>query len=73
MFHEKKDVDARDISVFTRVFNALCAGMTSGEFSASPLLRGAHEQIVKRDQDLDHDQRHDDHFKPHAALGIDDV
>jgi hypothetical protein len=25
----KKDVDARDISAFTRVFNALCAGMTS--------------------------------------------
>jgi hypothetical protein len=24
----KKDVDARDISAFTRVFNALCAGMT---------------------------------------------
>jgi hypothetical protein len=25
---EQKDVDARDISAFTRVFDALCAGMT---------------------------------------------
>ena len=25
----KKDVDARDISAFTRVFDALCAGMTA--------------------------------------------
>jgi hypothetical protein len=25
----KKDVDARDTSAFTRVFDALCAGMTS--------------------------------------------
>ena len=24
----KKDVDARDLSAFTRVFDALCAGMT---------------------------------------------
>jgi len=29
LFHRKKqDVDARDISAFTRVFDALCAGMT---------------------------------------------
>jgi hypothetical protein len=27
----KKDVDARDTSAFTRVFDALCAGMTSRE------------------------------------------
>jgi hypothetical protein len=26
---EKQDVDARDVSAFTRVFDALCAGMTS--------------------------------------------
>jgi hypothetical protein len=26
---QKKDVDARDISAFTRVFDALCAGVTS--------------------------------------------
>jgi hypothetical protein len=26
---EKQDVDARDVSAFTRVFEALCAGMTS--------------------------------------------
>jgi hypothetical protein len=26
----KQDVDARDISAFTRVFDALCAGMTGG-------------------------------------------
>jgi len=26
-FQEKEDVDARDISAFTRVFDALCAGM----------------------------------------------
>ena len=26
---EEQDVGARDISAFTRVFNALCAGMTS--------------------------------------------
>jgi hypothetical protein len=25
----KKDVDGRDISVFTRVFNALCPAMTT--------------------------------------------
>ena len=31
---EKKDVDARDISAFTRVFDTLCAGMTSGESCA---------------------------------------
>jgi hypothetical protein len=28
---KKEDVDARDTSAFTRVFNALCAGMTSRE------------------------------------------
>jgi hypothetical protein len=28
MLQQKKDVDARDISAFTRVFDALCAGMT---------------------------------------------
>jgi hypothetical protein len=26
----KQDVDARDTSAFTRVFDALCAGMTTG-------------------------------------------
>jgi hypothetical protein len=28
---EKRDVDGRDISAFTRVFDALCAGMTCRE------------------------------------------
>jgi hypothetical protein len=28
-----QDVDARDISAFTRVFNALCAGMTREAYS----------------------------------------
>jgi hypothetical protein len=28
VFAAKKVVDARDISAFTRVFDALCAGMT---------------------------------------------
>jgi len=32
---KKKDVDARDISAFTRVCDALCAGMTNREFRAS--------------------------------------
>jgi len=28
VLRHQKDVDARDISAFTRVFDALCAGMT---------------------------------------------
>ena len=32
--HALQDVDARDMSAFTRVFDALCAGMTSGELCA---------------------------------------
>src|SRR5881397_2995827 len=47
--------------------------MTSRESVHPYLFGGAHEQIVERDQDLDDDQRHDDHFEPHAAIGIDDV
>jgi hypothetical protein len=34
MLHRFQDVDARDISAFTRVFDALCAGMTSRESCA---------------------------------------
>jgi len=34
MLRGYEDVDARDISAFTRVFNALCAGMARRESCA---------------------------------------
>src|SRR5262245_47493556 len=39
---EKEDVDGRDISAFTRVFDALCAGMTEQE--AMPSVRPTHRR-----------------------------
>ena len=49
----KKDVDARDISAFTRVFDALCAGMTSRESAFVKHDRTA--DVNYRDKDLVND------------------
>src|SRR5262249_58916367 len=38
-----------------------------------PSLRGTKEEVVERDEDLDHDQRDDDRLEPDAAPGVDDV
>ena len=48
-------------------------GQVAGGIAWQALFGGAHEQVVERHEDLDHDQRHDDHFKPYAALGVNDV
>src|SRR5258708_31067860 len=37
------------------------------------LPRNAEEQVIERNQNLDHDQNRDDEFKPRAAFGVDDV
>src|SRR5262245_3777868 len=33
----------------------------------------AHENFVERYENLHHDQRHNRHFEPHAALDVDDI
>ena len=40
-------MDARDVSAFTRVFDALCAGMTSRESRALVVKRGPVCRMVK--------------------------
>jgi hypothetical protein len=37
------------------------------------LLWNAVEQVIKRNQYLDHDQHRDDELKPRTAFGVDDV
>src|SRR5215467_16364367 len=61
-----KVVDGRDISAFTRVFNALCPAMTKHGLYVA--LKRAAEQVVKRDRAAAVDEKIERHDRPHQGV-----